>query len=667
MNMHLIDWIIVGFFVSALFSVAVFTKRYTKSVADFLAANRCAGRYLLSISQGVSSVGAISFVALFTMYYKAGFTPNWWMMMTWPVSLFVMLSGWIAYRYRETRAMTMAQLFEMRYSRRFRIFCGILAWLSGIINMGVFPAVTARFFIYFCGLPHTINIFGLGISTFVLIMILELLTALLFTFLGGMVVVVITDFLQGIFCNVAFLAILVVLYFSFDWTQIITAVKAAPADASMLNPFHTKNAEGFNLAYFMMNLFTVIYGIRAWQGAQGYNAAAKNAHEAKMAGIISTWRGLVQSTLIMMLPICAFTLMHHGDFAAKAAVVQEAVNSIPSKEIQDQMLVPLALVEILPIGIMGLFVSIMLAAAIATDDTYLHSWGSIFVQDVILPFRKKELSPRQHIRLLRLSIVGVTVFIFFFSLLFRQNDYILMYFTLTGAIYIGGAGAVIVGGLYWKRGSTNGAWLAMIIGGGLAFSGLVLQAVWPELAPQLLKWFPGSNFISNNIEKFPYNGMQINFLAIICAVTGYVSGSLWDWLVLRKPEFNLERMLNRGKYAIQGEHKGGVTLPVTGWRTLLPDREFTKKDRFIHACFVTWILSWFVFFVVVTSYHLIKGTTDGWWVNFWLFYVVFIAVLGVITVIWFVIGGIGDLRYMFKSLRAAIVNTKDDGRVIKDE
>lgn len=39
----------------------------------------------------------------------------------------------------------------------------------------------------------------------------------------------------------------------------------------------------------------------------------------------------------------------------------------------------------------------------------------------------------------------------------------------------------------------------------------------------------------------------------------------------------------------------------------------------------------------------------------------------VITTIWFVIGGIDDLRYMFKSLRTAIANNKDDGRVIKDE
>ena len=73
----------------------------------------------------------------------------------------------------------MAQFFEIRYSRNFRVFCGILAWVAGIINMGIFPAVTAKFFIYFCGLPQSFEIFGFQISTFAAIMFVELGIALL--------------------------------------------------------------------------------------------------------------------------------------------------------------------------------------------------------------------------------------------------------------------------------------------------------------------------------------------------------------------------------------------------------------------------------------------------------------------------------------------------------
>ena len=92
MNLHTADWVIVAVFVIALTALAVFTKRYTKSVSDFLVANRCAGRYLISISSGIAGIGVISFLGIFQMYYKAGFTAGWWSTMGTPVSILVILS-----------------------------------------------------------------------------------------------------------------------------------------------------------------------------------------------------------------------------------------------------------------------------------------------------------------------------------------------------------------------------------------------------------------------------------------------------------------------------------------------------------------------------------------------------------------------------------------------
>ena len=37
-----------------------------------------------------------------------------------------------------------------------------------------------------------------------------------------------------------------------------------------------------------------------------------------------------------------------------------------------------------------------------------------------------------------------------------------MFLALTGAIFVGGAGSAIIGGLYWKRGTTAAAWTAMV-------------------------------------------------------------------------------------------------------------------------------------------------------------------------------------------------------------
>ena len=166
MNLNWIDWTIVACFFIIITSLAVFTKRYTKSVADFLAANRCAGRYLLAVAGTTSAMGAISVVGAWEMYYRVGFSIKWWALMHLPIVTIVSITGYAVYRYRQTRVMTLAQFFEIRYSKKFRIFAGIMGFVSGITNFGIFPAIGSYFFIYFCGLPMSFTIYGLEVSTF---------------------------------------------------------------------------------------------------------------------------------------------------------------------------------------------------------------------------------------------------------------------------------------------------------------------------------------------------------------------------------------------------------------------------------------------------------------------------------------------------------------------
>ena len=154
MNLHWIDWTIVVSFLIVLVIAAQKTAKYNNSVADFLAANRCAGRYILGVSDAMAGIGAISVIAMFEAYFNAGFTFVWWGILMAVVLNVISLSGWIQYRFRQTRALTMAQFLEMRYSKKLRIAAGITAWVSGTINFGIFPAAGARFFQHFCGLPQ---------------------------------------------------------------------------------------------------------------------------------------------------------------------------------------------------------------------------------------------------------------------------------------------------------------------------------------------------------------------------------------------------------------------------------------------------------------------------------------------------------------------------------
>ena len=148
--------------------MVVLSNRQMKSVADYLAAGRGAGRYMMVMASGMVWVGAINVVMMFELYHSIGFTALWWVMLTTPLAVYLAITGFGVYRFRETRALTVAQYLEARYGRNVRVFAGILAWVTGLLYFGIFPAVGARFFIAFCGLPPTL--FGAAIPTFPIVM-----------------------------------------------------------------------------------------------------------------------------------------------------------------------------------------------------------------------------------------------------------------------------------------------------------------------------------------------------------------------------------------------------------------------------------------------------------------------------------------------------------------
>ncbi|MCC6395592.1 MAG: sodium:solute symporter, partial [Bacteroidetes bacterium] len=451
--MTFIDWAIVVVSMVFLVGVVAGSRRYMQSVADFLSAGRTAGRYLITVSQGMSQLGSITIVGMWEMNYVAGFSLRWWEFTMGIVLLLITVSGWVIYRFRQTRALTMAQFFEIRYSRRFRIYAGLLAFVSGVVNFGIFPAVGARFFIYFCGLPLSVSILGISVGTFPLVMILFLSIALFFVFAGGQVAVLITEFIQGILANTVFLVIVIYFLVLVGWDQIFMAVTTAPPDASLINPYHTSQVKDFNLWYFLIGMAGVIYGKMSWQGTQGYNSSAKSAHEAKMGEVLGNYRDIPKWLMLVFIPVVAYTVLHHPAFTGEAAHVNGVLQGLETNALRTQLTVPLVLASLLPIGLMGALTAVMLMATIGTHDAYLHSWGSIFIQDVVMPFRNKPFEPKEHIRVLRLSIIGVCIFIFFFSMIFQQSEYIFLFFAITGAIFTGGSGAVIIGGLYWKKGT----------------------------------------------------------------------------------------------------------------------------------------------------------------------------------------------------------------------
>lgn len=665
MNLHAIDWLIVAVPLVILVVIATVTRRHVKDVSDFMTGGRLAGRYLVAVSDGVAGMGLITVVAFFEFYYHSGFAVNHWQQIATPLMLVVTLTGFVIYRFRETRAMTLAQFFELRYSRRFRVFAGVVASVAGIVNFGLFPAVGARFFVYFCGLPSEVSVGSFQVPTIAPLMLLFLGIALVMVLFGGQITIMVTDCVQGIFSYGLYILIALAIVWLFSWDQITTALLDRPAGHSMLNPFDTGELSDFNIWFILIGVFGGVYTLMAWQGNSGYNCAAANPHEAKMGKVLGMWRGGALGVMIVLLAVAAYTFLNHPDFVQGATAVNQQLDTIENPTIRTQVQVPVAISHFLPVGIAGAFLIVMLFLMVSTDTTYLHSWGSILVQDVILPFRKRPLTPRGHLRLLRWSISGVAAFAFFFSLFFPQFDYILMFFALTGSLYLGGAGAAIIGGLYWKRGTTAAAWAAMLTGGGLSLFGFVMEQAWPTIA----RWWlnSGYGFVPNewlaaHTDRFPINGQWMWGVAMVASVVVYVLVSL---LTCRVPH-NMDRMLHRGEYARTAPVQDDAPAPERWWKRLVGiDRQFTRGDRFLAWFVFAWSMLLFGVWLVVTLWNFAVSWPDAWWAKyFWIMGVWLALVVGTITGVWFGIGGTRDLIRLFQGLKTRVRDARDDGRVI---
>jgi len=381
MTLTWLDWAIIVVPLILVAAIGIKTQRYVHGVADFMAAGRAAGRYLLTNCELMMGLGLITAIATFEAQFQNGFAfaGPWGVLLT-PLNLALILTGYLIYRYRSTRVMTMAQFFEVRYSRRFRIFAGILAWIAGTINYAMFPLVSGYFFVYYCGLPETLTLGtiagqAIAIPTMSIVILLALGAALLLVLAGGQLTILVTDAVQAIFSYIMFAAVALALVFMFSLDDYRFVLNSGEPGKSLMNPWDVDKLADFNVGFWLISVFGGIYSMLAWQGGHAFNSSAATPHEAKMGRILSCFRGGFQSIAFMLVVIAALAYMKNPQFASGAAEITERLSHISNPAMRTQMTVPVIMSHILPIGIKGCFCAIMLFLMVTTDVSYLHSWG----------------------------------------------------------------------------------------------------------------------------------------------------------------------------------------------------------------------------------------------------------------------------------------------------
>ena len=287
-----------------------------------------------------------------------------------------------------------------------------------------------------------------------------------------------------------------------------------------------------------------------------------------------------------------------------------------------------------------------------------------------MPLRKKTFTPKEHIRYLRWSIVGVAVFIYLFSLYFPQTEDIKMFMILSGLIFLGGSGIVIIGGLYWRKGTTAGAWAAMITGLLIAIAAFVVILSWPPIAAFMQSSMPGfwnfmcSHFSEWNAEKFFLTPQEIFFFSTLICSASYVVVSL----LTKQKNFSFDKLLHRGKYAIEGEESPEDASGIANWKkTLGLEKNLPLGDKLIIAFSYSYLLIALGTVLLGTIYHMIFGIDESSWLAFWHGYVWVFFVLTVVLAIWLTVGGLFDLKKMYHLLTIKEQDNHDDGTVFNDD
>jgi solute:Na+ symporter, SSS family len=505
--------------------VGLRVKRYIGTIEGYLVASRGMGLYVGAASLLSTEVGIITYMYQAQFGFVAGFSAFVVGLITLAVCLLVGRTGFVITRLREMQILTVPEYFERRYGRGVRVLAGVLMAVGGSLNLGIFPIIEARFLAIVTGIPSQY----LGWTMAAL-----LLVALAYTALGGMVSLIVTNYVQYIFLAAGTVIVTLVCLRETGWSGMVRAVEGHMGGHGF-NPvedlgvgfivwqvllwialmtvwqsvamriFSTKDAavgkKMFTLTGFLFlgrALIPMVWGIAAlaffWGRAEpatapaGATPAAQIEHlDARLGETLR--RDLDAGRLERALP--QVDLLERLAREEKPRTPEAARFEDAARDRRGEiglLAMPWMLAAILPTGLLGLVVAGMLAASISTYAGYFLGWSSIIAQDIVAPLLRRDLSGQGRLLLTRVTVVALTVFIMIWSLVYHLPGPAYFYLQVTANLFMAPTLIAVVGGLYWRRASATGAALSFVLGAATSLAYLVPQLKVDVASAGNLSW-----------------------------------------------------------------------------------------------------------------------------------------------------------------------------------
>lgn len=373
--------------------------------------------------------------------------------------------------YLRTKITTLPEFLEKRYDHRSRVILAIFSILAALfMHIGVS---------FYAGAVVFEKVFGLDIILSILI--IAGATGL-YTIIGGLTSVVVTETVQTVILILGSLTITVLAVFALSDEGIHSMADLktmVTADRFRAVAFDTE-AKGFT---FPDMLFShLILGIWYWctdQTIVQRVLGAKSENEAKLGAIFAGFLKILPVFIMVVPGILAFALFRDE--------IGEDTKSV----------LPIMIINLMPVGLKGLMVAALLAAVMSSVAAALNSCSTLLVFDVFKRI-EPELSETQMIRIGRISAFVVLVSAVVWSPFLGNLGAIFELINQMFSIFAPSIVAVFLFGILSPKGTPKAAFLTLLIGSLIAGMVFITEKYIPISGIE--------NFISSE------EGLGINWL-----------------------------------------------------------------------------------------------------------------------------------------------------------